>query len=116
MLIGFFVVTLAVVAVSLIFLKVRIFAEGIAVTSISGENEIRWDQVESLYFEAIQQRQYGIPVMTSYTLRLADMSGNMLKIPAGLSRARVLANLIVSKTTPLITERLVPRFNVSVRF
>lgn len=114
-LIGFFVVTIAAVAVSLIFLKVRIFAEGVAVTSILGENEIRWDQVESLYFEAIQQRQYGIPVMTSYTLRLADMSGNMLKIPAGLSRARVLANLIVSKTTPLITDRLVPRFNSGER-
>lgn len=61
-LIGLILVALVAAAGALIFLRVRVFAEGIAVTSISGENEIRWDQVESLYFEAIQQRQYGIPL------------------------------------------------------
>ena len=114
-LIGLIVVGLVAAAVSLLFLRVRIFADGIAVISLSGENEMRWDQVESLYFEAFQQREYGIPIMTSYTLRLADASGNILKVPAGLARARVLANLIVSKITPLITDRLVPRFNSGER-
>lgn len=80
-------------------------------TGISGATEMRWEQVESLYYMAIQHREYGIPIMTSYTLRLADMSGNVLKIPAGLSKARNLATLVVRNTTPLIMERLLQRFN-----
>jgi Family of unknown function (DUF6585) len=95
----------------LAFITVRVFAEGVAMTSISGTTEMRWDQVESLYYQAIQHREYGIPIMTSYTLRLVDMSGNVLKIPAGLGKARNLATLVVRYTTPLIMDRLLQRFN-----
>jgi hypothetical protein len=98
-------------AIYLAFITVRVFPEGVAMTSISGTTEMRWDQVESLYYQAIQHREYGIPVMTSYTLRLVDMSGNVLKIPAGLGKARNLATVVVGYTTPLIMERLLQRFS-----
>jgi hypothetical protein len=91
-------------------LVVCVFVDGISVKTIGSESQMRWDQVDTLYYSAVQQRVYGIPVNTSYTLRMEDRSGNKLKIPSGLGKGRELANLVVRNTTPLIMKNLQQRF------
>jgi hypothetical protein len=114
-LVAVFSFSCAVAAMYLPMLVVKVFPEGIVKTGLLGEADMRWDQVEELYFEALQHHEHGIPVHTSYEIRLVDMSGNVVKIPTGLGKARQLATLVTGYVIPLITDRLEQRFNFGER-
>jgi len=110
--VGLLALAMIALGVHLPLASVSVLADGVRYDRITGHSEMRWDEVETFYYQATRFRAYLVPVMTIYSFRLEDRSGNKMKFGEGLWNGKQLAEIMIRQTTPVISKRLTQRLEM----
>jgi hypothetical protein len=111
------VVFLGVLAFFLLFIAERLTArayihdDGISYRSILGQKEIRWLEVERLYYGAHRVSVEFIPLGTFYQLKLVDLNGQKLSLGDRFGRTAQLAEKISQYTYEPLLRKAISDFN-----
>ena len=84
---------------------------GISYHSILSHKEIRWVEVERLYYGAHQVSAHIIPLGTFYQLKLLDQNGQKLSLGGRVGRIAQLAEKIAQYTYEPLLEKATHHFN-----
>jgi hypothetical protein len=111
------IVFLAVLAFFVLLIAERLTAraylhdDGISYRSILSQKEIRWVEVERLYYGAHRLSAYLIPLGTFYHLKLLDQNGQKLSLGDRVSRTAQLAEKIAQYTYEPLLRKATDNFN-----
>jgi len=92
-------------------LQVSLHSDGISYRSLLGEKEMRWEEVERFYYQAIKQRINFIPVGTYYLYKLVDVEGKEIKCGNRIERPGQLGQKLIEQTYPTLFRKIADRFN-----
>ncbi|HXN52832.1 MAG TPA: DUF6585 family protein [Candidatus Acidoferrum sp.] len=84
---------------------------GISYRSILGQKEIRWVEVERLYYGAHRLSVHFIPLGTFYQLKLLDQNGQKLSLSDRVGRTAHLAEKIAQYTYEPLMRKATDNFN-----
>jgi hypothetical protein len=108
---------LAVLAFFILLIAERLTAraylhdDGISYRSILSQKEIRWVEVERLYYGAHRLSAHFIPLGTFYQLKLLDQNGQKLSLGDRVSRTAQLAEKIAQYTYEPLLRKATDNFN-----
>lgn len=84
---------------------------GITYRSVMGEMQMRWVDVEKMYYQATKESVNLIPVGTYYRYKLVDCNGRKIKFGSRIGHGAKLAELLVKMTYPHVFDRCAARYN-----
>jgi hypothetical protein len=111
------VIFLAVLAFFILLILERLTARaylhdnGLSYASIFSQKEIRWVEVERLYYGAHQVSAHVIPLGTFYQLKLLDQNGQKLSLGDRVGRIAQLAEKIAQYTYEPLLQKATHNFN-----
>jgi hypothetical protein len=92
-------------------IRLTLFQEGFTYQSLFGTCEMRWSDVDRIYYQAVRQSVNFIPVGTSRTIKVIDRSGKKFKIGNRVANSEQLASDLVSITHDSIFDRAAATYN-----
>lgn len=92
-------------------LQVTLYSEGITRTSLFGEVQMGWTDVEKFYYSATKRSVNFIPIGTYYDYKLVDSRGQKLRAGSGLAGAAELGQRLIELTSGPLLEKYAARFN-----
>jgi hypothetical protein len=94
--------------------RVVLYPEGLSYSSLFGEKEMRWSDVDRFYYQATKHRVNFIPVGTSYWFRLIDSQGQKIRLGSGLVKTVDLGNKLLQLTQGPLLKRIASQFDSGV--
>lgn len=101
----------AVLALRHLLSRVWLHEMGISFRGIFGYGEMRWQEVESLYFGSYEMHAHYFPLGTFYRLKLTSTHGGKISLGERVRRADELAERIAKFTFERLLQKAVQEFN-----
>ncbi len=111
---GLFLVLFAGLAIWQFFKKVVIYQEGITSSTLMGEKQMAWNEVEKFYYGATKRSVNFIPIGTYYSFKLVDASGNKIRCGSGILNPEALGREIITMTQPVLLKKAAHLFDSGV--
>jgi hypothetical protein len=111
------VFTLALLALMVFFflslrsLRVSLHNDGISYRSLLVDKEMRWEEVERFYYEAIKRSVNFIPVGTYHLYRLIDGEGRKIRFGNRVEHPAQLGQKLIEQTYPALYRKISERYN-----
>jgi hypothetical protein len=111
------VLTLALLALMVFFflslrsLRVSLHNDGISYRSLLVDKEMRWEEVERFYYEAIKRSVNFIPMGTYYLYRLMDGEERKIRFGNRVEHPAQLGQKLIEQTYPALYRKISERYN-----
>jgi hypothetical protein len=106
-----FAVPLAVAALWTSRLRVVLHPEGLCYSSLLGEKQVRWDDVQRFYYRATKRSVNFIPIGTYYWFRFVNPQGQKISFGSGIANPSSLATKLLELTHIPLVKRVASQFD-----
>lgn len=91
--------------------RVVLYKEGLSYSSLFGEKQVHWDNVNRLYYKATKMSVNFIPIGTAYWIRITDNHGQRVRFGSGLVKMASLTAKVLELAQGPLLEKIATEFD-----